>query len=149
MEWREFELHSARRQLKKIINYIVDARKALFLAQKPSKFAGAHNDTTRAIEQNIDALIEGTIETQKLCAIAAEKFKSEMKTPDVVPPPEYGDAGPRLTPFQRQLEKEGVNFGRSTFTPPMKSQKPARILPFRLTQPKRKNRKATRDNPPI
>jgi hypothetical protein len=147
MEWTEFELHSARRQLKKIINHILDARKALFLAKKPAKLTGAHNNTTKAIEQNIDALIEGTIETQKLCAIAAENFKQNMKTPDATPPPEYSDAGPRLTPFQRQLEKEGVSFSRSTFTP--KVHKPGRILPFRLNQPKRKNRRSTPDNPPL
>lgn len=149
IEWNEFELHSARRQVKKIINHILDARKALYLAQKPAKLARAHNDTTRAIEQNIDALIEGTIETQKLCAIAAENFKRGMKEPDAIPPPEYGDAGPRLTPFQRALEKEGVVFGRETFTPRTPSKNPPRILPFRLTKTKQKNRKATKDNPPI
>lgn len=149
MEWNEFELHSARRQVKKIINHIIDARKALYLAQKPAKLAGAHNDTTKAIETNIDALIEGTIETQKLCAIAAETFKQGMKEPGALLPPEYGEAAPRLTPFQRALQKEGVVFGRETFTPPTQSKNPPRILPFRLTQPKQKNRKATKNNPPI
>jgi hypothetical protein len=149
MEWNEFELHSARRQIKKIINHILDARKALFLAKKPSKLAGAHNDTTKAIEQNIDALIEGTIETQKLCAIAAESFKRGMKNPDAILAPEYGDAAPRLTPFQRALQKEGVVFGRETFTPKQQSKNPPRILPFRLTTTKRKNRRKSPDNPPL
>lgn len=151
MEWGEFELHMARKQTIKLVGDLLEARKRLFRAQEHTKLIGCHNETCKAIEENCDALVEGIIETVKLCAIAADDFKSRMKTPDAKPPPIHAEfTSVRLTPFQRMLAREGVNFDQlPKYVPTKIEARLPRILKFTLKTPKRKRRRSTKDNIPL
>jgi hypothetical protein len=142
MEWDEFELHSARRQVIKLTGHLLDARRGLFLSMEHVKVLGVHNNTCKAIEQNVDALVEGILETVKLCGIAADEFKQQMKQPNAIPPPISGTAGKfQLTPFQRALQREGVKFDTMpTHMTKIEARTP-KILDFTLKVTKQKNRR--------
>lgn len=151
MEWGEFELHSARRQVIKLIGHLLDARRALCLSVEHSTLVAGHKiPTTKAIHENILALVDGVIETIKLCAIAADNFKSQMKEPDAIPPPIGAEAGRRLTPLQKTLAREGVVFDTlPKYVPTKAEQRLPRILKFTLKTRKRRNRRISKDNPPL
>jgi hypothetical protein len=151
MEWQEFELHSARRQLIKATGHLVDVRKALFATlQHTGGFANS-NPTTLSIEANIHTLLQGVNETIKFCAIAADSFKSQMKDPDAEAPPIFGTRGLQLTPIQRQLAMEGVEFKlMPEFIPTKHERRIKESLPFLYNPtPRKKRERITKTNPPI
>lgn len=152
MEWNEFELHSARRQVIKLTGHLLDARKAFNLSTEHATLVAGHKSpTTNAIIENVLALLEGTTETIKLCAIAADQFKKQMKEPNAKPPPIGAECGKRLTPFQKMLAREGVKFDTLPKYEPTKAElKLPKMLKFTLKTPKpRKNRRKSADNPPL
>lgn len=151
MEWKEFELHSARRQVVKTTGHLINARKELLNTIKHNKgFTDKSNPTTSSIEMNIKTLLEGLQETIKFCAKAAEDFKSQMKDPDAIPPPIQGGYGKQLSPMQRQMALQGIKFETMAKFEPTKRELRTAEIDFHLNLPKQKKReRITRDNPPI
>jgi len=151
MEWSEFELHSARRQLIKTTGHLLDARKALIATLQHNSGYASMNKTTLSVESNISALIEGVNETIKFCGHAADDLKRQMKEPDATPPPIRGRMGVQLTPMQRQLALDGVKFQTMPdFVATKADKKVHKILNVKFNPPKqRKREKITKTNPAI
>lgn len=150
MEWKEFELHSARKQLLKTTSHLIDARKALVATLQHNKGFAITNPTTLSVENNIHALIAGVNETIKFCGAAASELKNQMKEPDAVLQSERGGMGRYLTPKQRLLEMSGVVFSTMPKFIPTKREKKLKALNFTFKPTIRtKREKITKDNPPI
>lgn len=140
----------ARRQVVKTLGHLLDVRKHLLLALEHTKLMGSTNPTTEAVEQNVSALFDGVQETVALCGQAAEQIKNEMQDPNATPPPIKGNMGIDLTPFQRALIREGVEFETMPkYVPTEREKKLPRILPFNLQKRKKQNRLRTNKNIPL
>jgi len=154
MDIDEHWKHSNRRQLIKMLGHLLDARRAINLAIEHSKLVGAQSDYCRAIENNIDALSTGLDETVKLCGAAADEFRTQMQDPNDRPAPIRGQLEwtPNISPFQRQLIREGALNLQDTpghITPKIQLRAP-KILPFTLKQRKpKKKRIRTKEDIPI
>lgn len=151
MELDEHWKHSTRRQVVKICGHLLDAQKAIRLATEHAKLAGNYNETTKAIEGNIDALAIGILETIKLCGIAADEIKQTMLDPNAKAAPIKGNMGFNLTPFQRSLAREGIVFTTMPeYVPNKQERRLPKILTFTLRTPKKqRNRRKSPDNPPL
>lgn len=152
MELEEHWRHATRRELIKVVRHISSARIDLTNAVPHIKLIGQHAPQAIAIEENIDALTEGINETLKMCADYAETIKKAMTHPNAKPAPEQVNTRIVLTPFQRRLQREGTEFQTiAIFQKPTSNteEKMPNILPFHLHKKKQKNRRATKDNPPL
>lgn len=160
MEWKEFEKHSTRRQLLQLVGHLLDAKRAIILADGHCKLINWWSDDAKAIENNIQALFAGIEESIQFAGIVADEIQKDMSDPNAKPPPIRGgyvsNDGPiKLTPFQKQLEREGVNFN-TTPTHEKQPSKPKPILKIDITTKGKKKQKyrrsyvrTTPDNPPL
>lgn len=154
MDIDEHWKHSNRRQVVKVLEHLLDARKAINLSIEHSKLIGTLSESCGAVEGNIDAISIGLNETIKLCGIAADEFKSAMLEPNAIPAPIVGKFHwiPNLSPMQRALMREGLLDLPDTpgyVTPKQQARAPS-PLPFTLKRsaPK-KSRKRTKENIPL
>lgn len=153
MEWDEFQRHSQRRQLVKVVGHLLDSRRALSLAVAPIKNIGSANEKATDIEQNIDVLCQGINDTLALAGQLADEFKREMTEPNANPPPITASCYKfKLTPMQRALQREGKLDSIENLARPKPTKTELRlpkILDFDLTRPKRRNRNRNKTEPPL
>ena len=124
-------LHSNRKQLVKTTGHLLDMRRALLLANDHSKLIRSFDPNCEAVDQNIQALIDGVNETISLCAIAKENIDKQIEDPHAVTSPIFGgNMQTTLTPFQRMLQREGTVFPSSL---PTHETKVERRLPKIMT----------------
>lgn len=136
----------------KTLGHLLDVRRNLNLAREHIKLVGETNPITQSVEQNVDALLDGVSETITLCSQAAEEIKRQMEDPDAAPAPiKGGNLQTNLTPFQRALAREGVEFPPTIpkYVPTKTEKRLPRILDFTLKQKQKQNRKRTKDNIPL
>lgn len=156
MEMQEHWLHSHRRQVIKALTHLIEARKAVGLADDHIKHIRTQSESCEAIGGNIDALYTGLQETITLAGQAAEQFKEQMSDPTAKPSPIRGALQWKdVSPFQRSL----INEGKLSIDDIPKTEcdrklsaaqkRAPKILNFTLKQTKRRSRKKDRDNPPL
>jgi hypothetical protein len=137
MEIDEHWRHSNRRQIIKIVSHLIEARQDITKSIEHARLVADQDDYTKAIYQNINAITDGINETIIFASEAADKLKQEMETPDAIPAPIVGGYihSEKLTPFQRALQREGVNFNDvPTHVMPTKTeQRTPKLIPFELT----------------
>jgi len=148
MEIDEHWLHSHRRQVIKTLTHLIDARKAIGLADEHAKKIGGQSELCKFIESNIGALYTGLQETVTLCGQAAQQFKEQMSDPTAKPSPIHGALKwKNISPFQRALMREGklsindiptTEVDRRTTDAQRRAPK---ILDFTLKEPKKRKPK--------
>jgi hypothetical protein len=150
MEIDEFRKHVASKELLKIVQHLNDSKHHLIKSVERIKLIGSNNPATEAIEQNIDALTEGLLETIKMVSYARQAFIDDMQEPTAEPLKNQGSLRIYATPFQRALMREGVVFPPTLplYIPTKTEQRAPRIIPFHLTT-RRHNRRKGKDYIPL
>jgi hypothetical protein len=150
MDIPEFRRHVADKELLKIVSHLHECKALFFKATERIKLIGRNNEATQAIECNIDALIEGILETIRMAAHARAQFMDEMVEPDNNPFLAKGSLRIYATPFQRALMREGVVFppNMPKFIPNKRQTRAPKIIPFHLST-KRHNRRKGKDYVPL
>lgn len=150
MDIPEFRRHVAAQELLKIVSNLHEAKSLFFKSVERIKLIGSNNQATQAIECNIDALVQGLLETISMAAHARDTFLNEMEEPNNNPFLAKGSLRIYATPFQRALMREGVVFppNMPKFIPNKRQQRAPKIIPFHLST-KRHNRRKGKDYVPL
>lgn len=141
MDVKEYQRHAAAQDLLRIISDLRIADRSLLRAIERIKPFGQTNKETNAIEENIDAIREGIIETIRMAAQTRESIRSQMLEPDATPTKNLGGQWLNATPFQRMLIKEGVKLDILKYEPRKRELRAPRIIPFNLASKTHKRRK--------
>jgi hypothetical protein len=150
MEWSDYEIKIARKEVIRLTSLLLEARRRMYAATEKANLISGHGEICQIIQENCVALTDGLLETVKLCGIVATDFQSKIKDPTTTVPRSSHFTSLRATPFQRQLMREGVKLDAlPEFEPSKREARAPRILKFTLKTPKRKRRRSTKDNIPL
>ena len=143
MESNEARRHYTRQHLLRTMAHLRHANRELLKAEDDSQYCRIFSSHTRAIWSNINALRAGIEETQNYIAQEVVRVTESMETPTAVPPTMRGHhlENWKLTPRQKQLERQGTDFGSilpKYEKPPPPLPSPPTILPFNLKTVKKK-----------
>lgn len=116
MNVEEYQRHAHAHELLKIITHLTDSKVQLLKAIPRVKNFGQNSQMGKDIEQNIDALSAGIMETITLCAHLRNAIQDSMTEPEAKPLHKLGSLRHYVTPFQRMLEREGVELPLSNTT---------------------------------
>jgi hypothetical protein len=153
MEPDEHFKHVQRGQLIKTINHLLNARKSLLACDEHARLARSANEHAEVAYLNLTALLDGISETIKTAAAGAEIIRKEMDDPNAKPLPLTAKCEKfQLTPFQRMLQHEGIQFDNlPTSEPPKSWARAPKLLAFTLRgrRDHKTKRRATKHNPPV
>src|SRR6266446_10847494 len=107
MHISEIEKHRQREQIIKTITHLHNARHHVDKTFNRLRVIYEVDDNCRNAKSNCEAIRAGIEETIKMLSQSASKIRSEFSTNEKPPPIRGGDLSTRLTPLQRELEKEG------------------------------------------
>jgi hypothetical protein len=154
MEMDEYRLHVVASELREIIHHLTKTRQELMKAVVHIKTIGSTLSVPQlqAIEQNIDALMEGMLETVSMAALAKEVTEQQMTEPLADPLKRLGSLQIRATPFQKALMREGYTFPSTLprYVPTKREARLPRIVPFTLAARERSHkRRDSKTNIPL
>jgi hypothetical protein len=138
MEMVEYRKHVVASELLKIIQHLNDTRKELIKAVEHIKTIGSTFPETQAIEQNIDALTQGLLETITMSAHARDTVIASMQEPLETPLKNLGSLQIRATSFQKALMREGYKFPSTLpkYVPTKQDARTPHMIPFTLIKRK-------------